>query len=220
MLTFFKSFGLTAIMEMGDKTQFLVIAMSRKYKVRDIILGVLAAGLLLNALAVIIGRTIGNYLPLEYIALVAGIAFLVFAFLTLFEKDEEEKIDEKNQAVSFKFITIAVTFFVAELGDKTQLAAMSFAATEPQKAIWVFLGCSAGLFLADMLGLVVGLFLGKKLPQKIMQYISVVIFSVFGLITMYQPLIGFVGVTWTIAIIVAIVLGLISVSSYSIKKQK
>ena len=81
------------------------------------------------------------------------------------------------------------TFFVAELGDKTQLTAITFGANEGMGAAWVvWIGCSLGLFAADILGMLVGYLLKSKTPDGLLNTLAFVIFSIFGVYTLYQGL--------------------------------
>ena len=81
------------------------------------------------------------------------------------------------------------TFFVAELGDKTQLTAITFGANEGMGAAFiVWIGCSLGLFLADILGMLVGYLLKSKTPEGLLNTLAFVIFAIFGIYTSYQAL--------------------------------
>ena len=114
--------------------------------------------------------------------------------LTTLKKEEEEE-DAKESRFSFAPIAVFATFFLAELGDKTQLTAITFGANEiaahPGSSrlligIIVWLACSVGLFLADIMGMVVGYMVGKKLPEGALNKIAFVIFLVFGIYTLGQ----------------------------------
>ena len=148
------------VAEMGDKTQFLMIAMSSKHKIRDILIGVGAAILVLNALAIALGAVLGNILPTSAINLAAGIAFLCFAYMAVGGENEEECVDCKKKGSAI--FTVFGTFFLAELGDKTQLTALTLAADSASggfdmtKVLYVFLGASIALFAADVIGLLIG----------------------------------------------------------------
>lgn len=180
MLIFLEILAVVFIAEMGDKTQFLMIAMASKYKVRDIIIGVGLAILVLNALAIGIGALIGNVIPTMAINFIAGLAFLYFALSAIGGDDgEEEKVRGVDRFGAM--LTVFGTFFLAELGDKTQLTALTLAAENGLgQIVPVFLGASLGLFAADMIGFVIGYFLGKKLPSGVFNWISFAIFAVFG----------------------------------------
>ena len=85
--------------------------------------------------------------------------------------------------------SVSCTFFVAELGDKTQLTAITFGANEGMgAALVVWIGCSLGLFAADILGMLVGYFLKSKTPDGLLNTLAFVIFSIFGVYTLYQGL--------------------------------
>jgi putative Ca2+/H+ antiporter (TMEM165/GDT1 family) len=175
------------IAEMGDKTQLLLVAMAGKYKVSHILIGTWLATVVLNLLAVGVGAALSNYLDMRIIKLIAGLAFFYFAWSTLKgEDDEEEEVASKG-----RFGPIAAifgSFFLGELGDKTQLSAITLAATYTQglvsNAFWVFLGCTLGLILADLLGLIVGVVLRSKMPTKVMNLLSFIIFTIFGVFSL------------------------------------
>lgn len=172
------------IAEMGDKTQLMLVAMTSRYKVKDIVLGTAAAVLVLNGLAVLAGGLVSEFVPDWLIKLIAGAAFLFFALTSLKKDDDEEEAEGKGK---FKVAAIAVfcTFFVAELGDKTQLTAITFGANEGmEKAIIVWLACSIGLFAADMVGMAVGLLVKNKMPTGFLNVLAYVIFAIFGVLTL------------------------------------
>lgn len=172
------------VAEMGDKTQLMLVAMTSRYKVRDIVLGTAAAVLVLNGLAVLAGGLVSEFVPDWLIKLIAGAAFLFFALTSLKKDDDEEEAEGKGK---FKVAAIAVfcTFFVAELGDKTQLTAITFGANEGmEKAIIVWLACSIGLFAADMVGMAVGLLVKNKMPTGFLNVLAYVIFAIFGVLTL------------------------------------
>lgn len=146
------------IAEMGDKTQLMLVAMTSRFKLKDILLGTGVAVLVLNGLAVLAGGIISTVVPTWLIRLIAGAPLSVFC-----------------------------TFFVAELGDKTQLTAITFGANEGlSSAVVVWLACSLGLFAADVIGLLIGYLLKSKAPEGILNTVAFVIFSIFGILTLRQ----------------------------------
>ena len=190
MALMFSVLAMVFVAEMGDKTQFLLIAMTSKYKLRDIMIGTALAIAILNALAIGLGTVVGNYIPQEYISVVAGLAFFYFAFSSLGGEDEEHAVAfNSGKGQIFK---VFGTFFLAELGDKTQLTALALSAEQTggefMNSFFVWAGACTGLYLADMLGLLVGFLLGKKLPENVFAWISFLLFAVFGVIKLLSGL--------------------------------
>ena len=156
MLLFMKVLFTQFIAEMGDKTQLMLVAMTSRFKLKDILLGTGVAVLVLNGLAVLAGGIISTVVPTWLIRLIAGAAFLFFAVTTLKGDDDEEE-NVKDRKIRFAPLSVFCTFFVAELGDKTQLTAITFGANEGlSSAVLVWLACSLGLFAADVIGLLIG----------------------------------------------------------------
>ena len=186
MILFFKVFLTEFIAEMGDKTQLMLIALTSKYKLRDIIFGTAAAILVLNGLAVLAGGLVSEFIPGWLIKIIAALAFLYFAASTLAGEEEE---GNGRSRIRFAPFAVFCTFFVAELGDKTQLTAITFGANEGMSsALIVWIGCSLGLFLADILGMLLGYLLKSKTPEGLLNTLAFAIFSVFGIFTLYQGL--------------------------------
>lgn len=188
MLLFFQIMFTEFIAEMGDKTQLMLVALTSRFKLRDIIIGTAAAILVLNGLAVLLGGLVSEIIPTWLIRLVAASAFLFFAITSLKGDDEEEEAKEENVS-RFAPLTIFCTFFVAELGDKTQLTAITFGANEGMNAaVTVWLACSIGLFAADILGMLIGYLLKSKTPDGLLNTLAFFIFAIFGNITMHEGL--------------------------------
>lgn len=177
------------IAEMGDKTQLMLMAMTSRFKLRDIILGTAAAVLVLNGLAVLAGGLVSELVLEWIIKLVAALAFLYFSWSSLKGDEEEKEEDVSAKKGRFAALSVFGTFFVAELGDKTQLTAITFAADAGMKnAVVVWLACSVGLFAADILGMLLGMLLKNKMPEGFLNTLAFVIFAVFGVITLREGL--------------------------------
>lgn len=185
-MLFFQILFAMFIAEMGDKTQLMLVAMTSRFKMRDIIIGSALAILLLNGLAVCVGGLISAYVPIYIIKIIAGVAFFYFAYSTLRgSSDGEEQKDAKTMRLPF--LSVFGTFFLAELGDKTQLTAVTFAANYGmQNAVTIWLACSVGLFAADIIGMLIGYLLKSKMPKKTLDALAFVIFMIFGIITLYE----------------------------------
>ena len=190
MLLFLKVFLTEFIAEMGDKTQLMLIALTSKYKLRDIILGTAAAILVLNGrLAVLAGGFVSEFIPDWLIKVIAAFAFLYFAASTIAGDDDDEEEEGGRSKIKFAPLAVFCTFFVAELGDKTQLTAITFGANEGMNvALIVWIACSLGLFAADILGMLAGYLLRSKAPEGLLNTLAFGIFSVFGVYTLFQGL--------------------------------
>lgn len=225
MLLFLKVFFTEFIAEMGDKTQFMLIAFTSKYKLKDIIFGTAAAILVLNGLAVLAGGFVSEFIPDWLIKTAAALAFLYFAASTIAGDDDDEAEEGGKSKIKFAPLTVFCTFFLAELGDKTQLTAITFGANEGiESALVVWIGCSLGLFAADILGMLVGYLLKSKTPDGLLNTLAFVIFSVFGVYTFYQGLkLISAGVcpipVWPILISVTVVFAVLCVCLF-IRKEK
>ena len=189
MLLFLKVFFTEFIAEMGDKTQLMLIALTSKYKLRDIILGTAAAILVLNGLAVLAGGLVSEFIPDWLIKTIAALAFFYFAASTIAGGDDDEEEGSGKSKIKFAPLAVFCTFFISELGDKTQLTAITFGANEGMSAaLVVWIGCSLGLFAADILGMLVGYLLKSKTPDGLLNTLAFAIFSIFGVFTLYQGL--------------------------------
>lgn len=179
------------IAEMGDKTQLLLVAMAGKYKIPHILAGTWLATVVLNLMAVGAGAALSNYLDMRIIKCVAGAAFFWFAYNALKSDDEEEEHREMKHHLGPVF-AIFGSFFIGELGDKTQLSAITLAANYTDhslmNAFCVFLGCTLGLILADLIGLIAGVFLKSKIPVGVLNIVSFFIFAVFGVLSIRQAM--------------------------------
>lgn len=189
MVIFLTVLATIFVAEMGDKTQLLLVAMSSKYKIPHILTGTWLATIVLNLLAVGLGAALGNYLDMRLIKTAAGIAFFWFAYAAVREDGEEEEEKEVKHGLGPVF-AIFCSFFIGELGDKTQLSGITLAANYAgsgiQNAVYVFLGCTVGLILADLIGLIVGVVLKSKVPTGVLNKLSFVIFAVFGVLSIKE----------------------------------
>lgn len=191
MLILLTVFMTIFIAEMGDKTQLLLVAMAGKYKISHILTGTWLATVVLNLMAVGVGAALSNYLDMRIIKLVAGAAFFWFAYATLKGDNEEEEEKEMGHHLGPVF-AIFGSFFVGELGDKTQLSAITLAANYTNhslmNAVYVFLGCTLGLILADLLGLIAGVVIKSKIPAGMLNILSFIIFSAFGVLSIREAM--------------------------------
>ena len=134
--------------------------------------------------AVVIGETASLALPVVWIKLLAGFAFIGFGLWTL--RGDELKDDEIESRNRFSpLLTVAITFFLAELGDKTMLATITIA-SQQQSFVGVWLGSTVGMVLADGLAIIIGKVMGKRLPERAVKYGAAAIFIASGLFTLFE----------------------------------
>lgn len=185
MSGFISTFILVAIAELGDKTQLLALSFATKHRPVRVLAGIGAAIVLLQLLASILGRGISGFVPTRYLEISVGLLFVGFGLWGLRNPDDEDqsKIEGRNSlAIIF---SIASAFFLAELGDKTQLATLSLAARY-NSFLGVWAGSALGLFLVDAFAVALGFYLGKKMPRRQISYIASAIFVIFGIVTLTQ----------------------------------
>ncbi|MCC8046880.1 MAG: TMEM165/GDT1 family protein [Clostridiales bacterium] len=222
MLLFFQILITMFIAEMGDKTQLLMIAMTSRYKLRDILIGSAASVLVLNAIAVGLGALISQFIPTWLIKIVAACAFFYFAWTTL-RKVEDGEEEENVKDSKFPILAVFGTFFIAELGDKTQLTAITFAANEGMSnAVLVWLACSIGLFAADLIGMMVGHLIESKMPAGFLDKLAFVIFAFFGFTTMQNGvcLLTAGWIAWAVAIAAAALFAVVCVYTWKAAHAK
>ncbi len=178
-----KALLFVVVAEMGDKTQLLAMAMASKYKVRQVMLGVLIATILNHALAVALGSYLSSVLPMDIVKIVAAAAFVIFGLWTL----RGDKIDdEENKKQKFGPVaTVAIAFFLAEMGDKTQLMTIAIAA-DGTSPLFILTGTTLGMMVADSIGIIGGAWMCKHVPEKYIKWGAGLIFLFFGTLTLYE----------------------------------
>lgn len=173
------SFGVIFVAELGDKSQLMALTFATRYKALPVLAGITVATAVVHAVSVGVGYGLGAVLPTDWISLVAGVAFLVFAAWTLrgdkLSDDEEQKAARSTRSA---IVGVSVAFFLAELGDKTMLATITLATQHGWFGTW--LGSTLGMVAADALAILVGRLLGRKLPDHIIRYGAAALFLIFG----------------------------------------
>lgn len=185
MTAFIASLIFVLLAEMGDKTQLLAMAFATRYSAQKVLLAVFLATLVNHALAVAAGRFLTTVIPIGIISFVAAFSFIIFGLWTL-RGDKLEGGDRKESRFG-PVATVAVAFFLAEMGDKTQLATISLA-VEYRNMLNVLMGTTLGMVIADSIGIIVGIVMRKHIPEKTIKWISAVVFILFGLSGMYKVL--------------------------------
>ncbi len=173
-----KAFILIFIAEMGDKTQILAMAFATRFPVKKVLLGIGIGSFLNHGLAVLLGSYLSSVVPINTVQMIAGIAFIGFAIWTLkIETDE----DEEEPKFQFGPVgTVALAFFLGELGDKTQLTAITLAA-DAVYPVFILVGTVAGMIATGALGILVGKKMGDKVPEIGIKLFAATIFMFFGI---------------------------------------
>ena len=192
--TFFLSFFLVFLSELGDKTQLLVLSFSTKDRAKNILLGVAVGTFFSHGLAILFGSKLGvleNDTFKAYLEIFTYISFLAFGLIGFLPKKENIK-NTSSQKSSFlsklsnfkisPFIIIAISIIVGELGDKTFLASLGLGINYPNCKISLILGSIMGMVLSNSLVLFFGRFLGNKFNPKIINILSNILFIVFGIV--------------------------------------
>ena len=183
MESLFVSTGVVALAEIGDKTQLLAFLLAARFKKPlPIVAGILVATIFNHALAGALGAWITSLLTPEVLRWVLGLSFLGMAAWTLVPDKIEE--DETNIATRFGvFGATLVTFFLAEMGDKTQVATVAMAAHYPDPLL-VVAGTTLGMLLADVPAVFAGDKLAGKIPLKLVHGIAAAMFAALGVATL------------------------------------
>ena len=201
---------LITLAELGDKTQLLALALACRYKAWQVLVGIFVATLAIHLLSTLAGQLVGDIIPRFWLSIATGLLFIGFGVWTLRGEKEEDDDGAGNKGRFGPILTVAVAFFLAELGDKTQIMTMTIAAdpaavlrtlgaagpaitdalrslglsaqglTSTQTFWGVWMGSTVGMMIADGIAIIVGAVLGKKLPERLITRISGVIFILFG----------------------------------------
>ena len=185
ILEIIRAFGFIFIAEMGDKSQILAMAFATKYDVKKVLLGIFLGAFLNHAIAVSLGSLFSHVIPVNTISIIAGFAFILFALWSLKLNNDDDSIKKKTKYGPV--ITVALAFFIGELGDKTQLAAITLSASS-QYPLYILIGTVSGMFVTGALAIYVGIKLGSKIPDFFMKLGAASIFFVFGFIKLYSNL--------------------------------
>ena len=183
--------GAVFIAEFGDKSQLLILAFATRYPAGPVIAGLVVAAALIQGVSVLVGAAVGAFLPGAVVCIVAGLAFLGVALWTLRGEDSDDA-DEVPRAGRLAGIglaaTVAATFVVGELGDKTMLVTFGLAATQGALATWI--GSTIGEVAANLVAVVVGRQVGSRLSPRTVRLGSAALFALGGVVILAGVLLG------------------------------
>ncbi len=178
------STGVVALAEIGDKTQLLAFILAARFKKPlPIILGILVATIVNHGLAGALGAWITATLLPEVLRWVLGLSFIGMAVWTLIP----DKIEEEETRIAKRFGVFGatlVTFFLAEMGDKTQIATVAMAAHYAAPLL-VVIGTTLGMLIADVPAVFIGDKLANRIPMRLVHSIAAAIFALLGVATLF-----------------------------------
>ena len=171
------STGVVALAEIGDKTQLLAFLLAARFKKPlPIILGILVATIFNHALAGALGAWITTVISPELLRWILGGSFIAMAIWTLIPDEIEE--EETQIAKQFGvFGATLITFFLAEMGDKTQVATVAMAA-HFSNALFVVTGTTLGMLIADIPAVFIGNKFASKIPMRLVHSVAAAIFAI------------------------------------------
>ncbi len=181
MRSLITSLGLVFIAELGDKTQLVALGLGARHRLAPVLAGVTLGYAASNLLSVTVGGLLGATLPTRALGLGGGALFLVFAVLNL--RDGEAPDDQASPAAPRRgrlVMSVALTMFVAELGDKTMLATATLAAQGNPVLVWI--GATVGITFSGAVGVMVGRATGSRLPERAIRIGSSLLFAIFGIV--------------------------------------
>ena len=190
MEAFLVAFSTIAIAEMGDRTQLLSLVLAAKFrKPWPIIAAIFCATLANHALAGAIGVWFGRYLSPPVLNAVVGVSMIAMAGWTLIpdKLDGEEKISGRGA-----FVATLIAFFIAEIGDKTQIATLALAAGYANLTA-IVAGTTAGMMAANIPVVLLGSKFAKRLPLKAIHYMASSLFALLGLYFLFRAVAHWAG---------------------------
>jgi putative Ca2+/H+ antiporter (TMEM165/GDT1 family) len=180
MEAFLISITTISVAEIGDRTQLLSLVLAARYRRPwPIIAGILCATLANHAVAGVIGVWFGSLLKPRTLEVVVGISMIIMAIWTL----KPDKVDERAGTAGDMgaFLATLTTFFVAEIGDKTQIATLALAAAYPS-LLAVVAGTTVGMMIANVPVVFLGKAFADRLPLKAIHVGAAVLFAILGIV--------------------------------------
>jgi len=177
-----------AIAEIGDKTQLLSLFLVARYATRaPIILGILIATILNHALSAWLGAWVAQWLPEAWLPWILSVSFIAIAlWLLVPDKDDSESSRFLGMGA---FMATTVMFFLAEIGDKTQVATVILAAKYTE-TFWVIIGTTVGMLIANIPVIMAGRWLMERLPLATARISASILFVVLAIATVWAALVN------------------------------
>ena len=180
------TFTLIALAEIGDKSQLVCMALATRHRHWPVILGASTAFLILNALAVIFGAGVAAWVPERLTAGIVAVLFGAFGIHALRKQDDGDSEDVTERPGHGIFFSTLLLIFVAEFGDKTQIAVAGLAGSFDPLPVW--LGATTALVMVSALGVWAGRTVLQRLPLHWLHRISGGVFLLFALLAAWRAL--------------------------------
>jgi putative Ca2+/H+ antiporter (TMEM165/GDT1 family) len=204
MSSLLAALGIVFLAELGDKTQLVALGFGARFRMSTVLAGVALGYMASMLLSVVIGGLLGATLPTNAISIGGGVLFIGFAVWTIWSGGEDEPSEASSEAAAGEeaageaagvvvsnpriALSIAFAMFAAELGDKTMLATATLAAKGNPVLVWI--GATIGIMLAGTVGVLVGRWLGDRLPERLILIGSSVLFFIFGVVLIVTGIVG------------------------------
>ncbi|OTG99984.1 TMEM165/GDT1 family protein [Acinetobacter sp. ANC 4973] len=187
MYEFLISTAIVALAEMGDKTQLLALLLAARFrKPIPILLAILLATLLNHGISAVLGQWITTVLRPDVLLWIVSLGFIAMALWMLVPDQLDDETDSINKWQKYGvFGATFVLFFLAEIGDKTQVATIALAARF-DSIFWVMAGTTVGMMIANAPAVFIGDKLADKLPISLIHKIGASIFLLIGVATLVQ----------------------------------
>ena len=216
---FLVAFILIMVGELADKSQLLALLLATRYKAWQVLVGITIATFVVHFFTTLAGQFLGSAIPAGVIPWMTGILFVGFGIWTL-RGDKVEEGEAEKGARFGPILATTIAFFLAELGDKTQIMTLAISIdpgsallsylkdagptvqgwlagvgspenASPMGRFWaVTLGSTVGMVVADAIAIAIGRILGKNMPELLMRRVSGVLFILFGLLSIGSVLFG------------------------------
>ncbi len=181
---FLSSFSLVAFAEIGDKTQLVCMTLAARHRHWPVVLGASVAFVLLNTLAVLFGAGVAAWLPEKVTAGAVSVLFAAFGIHTLLSHSDKGLQHVEEKTYHGIFFTTFLLIFVAEFGDKTQIAVAGLASSFPALPVW--LGATGALIFVSGIGVWAGRTILQRLPLIWVHRLSGILFLIFAVLAAWQ----------------------------------
>ena len=178
------SFLLIFAAEIGDKSQLVCMVMAARHRAFPVMVGSALAFVVLNALAVVFGAALANWIPEVMVYAIVAVLFLIFGIQAMRAEEEPDRECTSPPSGHGIFWATFALIFVAEFGDKTQLAVVGLSSTSIPLAVWV--GATTALILTSALGIWAGCTVLQRIPIKLLHRVSGIFFIILALFAAFQ----------------------------------